>query len=93
MGSSCLTRDQTQAPSVGEKSLNHWATWEVPGTPIFDSTSSIPFWEIPGGNSEENSKEEPEALAPWPRIEPAPPVLEGEVLTTEPPGKSQASEF
>ena len=28
-------------------------------------------------------------LTPWPRIEPAPPALEGEVLTTGPPGKSQ----
>ena len=27
-------------------------------------------------------------LAPWPGIEPAPPPLEGEVLTTGPPGKS-----
>ena len=27
-------------------------------------------------------------LAPWPRIEPAPTALEGEVLTTGPPGKS-----
>ena len=51
-------------PSVDAKSLNHWATWEVPGTLVFDSTSSVPFWEIPGGNSEENSEEEPEALAP-----------------------------
>ena len=29
-----------------------------------------------------------ETLAPQPGIEPAPPVLEGEVLTTGPPGKS-----
>ena len=28
-------------------------------------------------------------LAPWPKIEPAPSALEGEVLTTGPPGKSQ----
>ena len=28
-------------------------------------------------------------LAPWPGIEPAPPTLEDEVLTTGPPGKSQ----
>ena len=28
-------------------------------------------------------------LAPQPEIEPAPPALEGEVLTTGPPGKSQ----
>ena len=27
-------------------------------------------------------------LASWPRIEPAPPAMEGEVLTTGPPGKS-----
>ena len=27
-------------------------------------------------------------LAPWPGIEPVPPALEGEVLTTGPPGKS-----
>ena len=27
-------------------------------------------------------------LAPWPGIEPTPTALEGEVLTTEPPGKS-----
>ena len=27
-------------------------------------------------------------LAPWPEIEPAPPALEGEVLTPGPPGKS-----
>ena len=27
-------------------------------------------------------------LVPWPGIEPAPPELEGEVLTTGPPGKS-----
>ena len=27
-------------------------------------------------------------LAPWPEIEPATPALEGEVLTTGPPGKS-----
>ena len=27
-------------------------------------------------------------LAPWPGIDPAPPALEGEVLTTGPPGKS-----
>ena len=27
-------------------------------------------------------------LAPWPGIEPAPPALEGEGLTTGPPGKS-----
>ena len=27
-------------------------------------------------------------LAPWPVIEPAPPALEGEVLTTGPPGKT-----
>ena len=80
-------------PSAEAKSLNHWATREVPGTLVFDSTSSVPFWEIPGGNSEENSEEEPEALAPWPRTEPVPPVLEGEVLTTGPSGKSQASEF
>ena len=30
-------------------------------------------------------------LAPWPGIEPEPPVLEGEVLTTGPPGKSWGS--
>ena len=29
-----------------------------------------------------------EILHPQPGIEPTPPVLEGEVLTTEPPGKS-----
>ena len=28
-------------------------------------------------------------LAPWPGIKPAPPALEGEVLTTGPPEKSQ----
>ena len=28
-------------------------------------------------------------LAPWPGIEPAPPALEGEVLTTGPLGNSQ----
>ena len=28
-------------------------------------------------------------LAPWPGIEPAPPILEGEILTTGPPGKSR----
>ena len=28
-------------------------------------------------------------LASWPGIEPAPPAWQGEVLTTEPPGKSQ----
>ena len=27
-------------------------------------------------------------LAPWPGIEPVPPALEGQVLTTGPPGKS-----
>ena len=27
-------------------------------------------------------------LAPWPGIEPAAPALEGEILTTGPPGKS-----
>ena len=32
-------------------------------------------------------------LAPWPGIEPAPPALEGEVLTTGPPGKSLYSAF
>ena len=32
-------------------------------------------------------------LAPQPGIEPAPPALEGEVLTTGPPGKSQDSVF
>jgi len=31
-----------------------------------------------------------EILPPWPGIEPTPPVLEGEVLTTGPPGESQA---
>ena len=31
-------------------------------------------------------------LAPQPGIEPAPPALEGEVLTTGPPGKSLCSE-
>ena len=30
-------------------------------------------------------------LAPWPGIEPTPPALEGEVLTTGRPGKSQQS--
>ena len=33
-------------------------------------------------------REERGILAPWPGIEPAPPALEGEVLTTGPPGKS-----
>ena len=32
-------------------------------------------------------------LAPQPGIEPAPPVLEGEVLTTGPPGKSLVLDF
>ena len=32
-------------------------------------------------------------LAPQPRIEPAPPALEGEVLTTGPPGKSRVKNF
>ena len=35
---------------------------------------------------------DPEAcviLAPWPRMEPTPPALEGEVLTTGAPGKSR----
>ena len=32
-------------------------------------------------------------LAPWQGIEPAPPALEGEVLTTEPAGKSLARSF
>ena len=27
-------------------------------------------------------------LPPWPGIKPTPPEMEGEVLTTEPPGKS-----
>ena len=27
-------------------------------------------------------------LTPWPGIKPAPPAFEGEVLTTEPPGKT-----
>ena len=30
---------------------------------------------------------------PWPGIKPAPPVLEGEVLTTGPPGKSPPVNF
>ena len=29
--------------------------------------------------------------APWPGIEPTPPALEGEALTTGPPGKSRNS--
>ena len=32
-------------------------------------------------------------LAPQPGIEPAPPSLEGEVLTTRPPGKSPVLSF
>ena len=32
-------------------------------------------------------------LAPWPGMEPTPPALEGEVLTTEPPGKSLCKSF
>ena len=32
-------------------------------------------------------------LAPQPGIKPVPPALQGEVLTTGPSGKSQASEF
>ena len=32
-------------------------------------------------------------LAPWPGFEPAPLALEGEVLTTGPPGKSLSSIF
>ena len=32
-------------------------------------------------------------LASWPEIEPVSPALKGKVLTTEPPGKSQAKEF
>ena len=32
-------------------------------------------------------------LAPWPEIEPTPPALEGEVLTTGQPGKYQDSLF
>ena len=32
-------------------------------------------------------------LAPPPGIEPAPPALEGKVLTTGPPGKSLVEEF
>ena len=32
-------------------------------------------------------------LAPQPGIEPTPPALEGEVLTTGPPGKSPPTEF
>ena len=32
-------------------------------------------------------------LAPWPGIEPTPPALEGEVSTTEPPGKSPYQEL
>ena len=32
-------------------------------------------------------------LAPWPGIEPALPALEGEVLTTGPPGKSREISF
>ena len=32
-------------------------------------------------------------LVPWPGIEPAPSALEGEVLTTGPPGKSLGSFF
>ena len=34
-----------------------------------------------------------EILAPWPGIEPAAPALEGEVLTSEPPGKSLPPTF
>ena len=30
-----------------------------------------------------------EILAPWPGIKPTPPTLEGDVLTTGPPGKYQ----
>ena len=30
-----------------------------------------------------------EILAPWLGIEPAPPAMEAEILTTGPPGKSQ----
>ena len=32
-------------------------------------------------------------LAPWPGIEPAPPALEGKVLTTGPTGKSLQLRF
>ena len=32
-------------------------------------------------------------LAPWPGIEPAAPALEGEILTTGPPGKSPTFNF
>ena len=32
-------------------------------------------------------------LAPWPGLKPAPPTLEGKVLTTGPPGKSQEYYF
>ena len=32
-------------------------------------------------------------LPPWPGIEPAPPALEGKVLTTGPPGKSPIYRF
>ena len=32
-------------------------------------------------------------LAPQPGIEPAPPALEGEVLTTAPPGKSPGTVY
>ena len=32
-------------------------------------------------------------LAPWPGIEPTPSALEGEVLTTEQPGRSQIFTF
>ena len=35
MGSSSLTRDRTQAPALGGRSLNHWATREVPPNPPF----------------------------------------------------------
>ena len=32
-------------------------------------------------------------FAPWPKMEPTPPALKGEILTTESPGKSQGFHF
>lgn len=73
-GSSCLTRDQTQAPSVEARVLTTGQPGKSLGHQSLIPASSVSFL----GNSRrelwrEFPKRNPEALAPWPRIEPAPP--------------------
>ena len=56
VGSRSLTRDRTQAPALGTRSINHWTAWEAPPLVLIQRRALTLGWRmlgLPSGSSGE----------------------------------------